>query len=418
MGLSTTLVQKLTQVLKPFSPEFRDNLLVIGVEGKTLSFSTLDLELASDELLLAAKAGATLTTNRSYESMVRFESHHLFPPSMLLEEGVKLRDEKNGISYRLGTPSLPFFVHFLESADQRELDRSTPRYRLERALGRDAGAEPRLLGEFLLTLFPIVTAEVSSDGVSSARKLGNLTEAFLFTLSYNLDVAVIEIRRFDQRRRLRPTGPRRARVADLQPPQRIYTSELLYHYQMALGTESLPSQYLSFYHILEHHFEKIFNQDLANQLRIRLTSPAFSHHREKDLVQLIKLVAKSGKSRGQDGPINEERALALTLQRYVTKPDWDEILKGIDQPLRDHCKAGPVSFSGGVAVDLESSNVGDVLDGLAKRIYRTRNAIVHSKDGDKKTYTPFQDDEALLKEVKLIRALSESVIVAESRILE
>ena len=52
---------------------------------------------------------------------------------------------------------------------------------------------------------------------------------------------------------------------------------------------------------------------------------------------------------------------------------------------------------------------------IAKRIYKTRNAITHSKkDQTDKQYSPYTDTDALKKELPLIRSVAELVIINSS----
>ena len=91
-------------------------------------------------------------------------------------------------------------------------------------------------------------------------------------------------------------------------------------------------------------------------------------------------------------------------------------LNEYDDTLLKYYKNTKVVFSAGVEVDIESGDVEAVIKSLAKRIYATRNALVHSKEGDKTKYTPFKDDRMLVKEVPLMRFISEMVIISESSV--
>jgi len=91
-------------------------------------------------------------------------------------------------------------------------------------------------------------------------------------------------------------------------------------------------------------------------------------------------------------------------------------LDAYDETLIDFYRSNKVDFSGGVEVDFDSVDTERVYKSLTKRIYSTRNALVHSKDGEKSKYTPFKDDRSLVREVPLMRFISEMVILKESMI--
>ena len=55
---------------------------------------------------------------------------------------------------------------------------------------------------------------------------------------------------------------------------------------------------------------------------------------------------------------------------------------------------------------------------LAKRIYETRNALVHSKSGQNdKLYKPLKHKEVLRKELPLVQVVAEMVIVKSGEVL-
>lgn len=66
-------------------------------------------------------------------------------------------------------------------------------------------------------------------------------------------------------------------------------------------------------------------------------------------------------------------------------------------------------------MNLENPDLDEVYENMAKRVYYTRNSIVHSKETDKNKYTPFRDDRALFLEIYLIRFLAEAVIIETSK---
>jgi hypothetical protein len=78
-------------------------------------------------------------------------------------------------------------------------------------------------------------------------------------------------------------------------------------------------------------------------------------------------------------------------------PDLIDKLNAYDGALLDFFKSSKVEFSSGVEVDLRSLDSAAVAKALAKRIYSTRNSLVHSKEGERSKYTPFKDDRALVK---------------------
>ena len=56
-----------------------------------------------------------------------------------------------------------------------------------------------------------------------------------------------------------------------------------------------------------------------------------------------------------------------------------------------------------------------IYNSIKNRVYLVRNAIAHSKEGDKLRYEPFKHDKDLQKEIPLIRAISEEIIINSSK---
>lgn len=207
---------------------------------------------------------------------------------------------------------------------------------------------------------------------------------------------------------------RRSRADEIDPPRRIYNEDLVQHYLLAVSTDNPVIEYLSYYHILEHFYEAVFNDDLLETIKSKITDPGFSYKRKKDIGQLINTIKRSLQIRSETITFSESEALRLCLSKYVQLPELISKLSEYDESLLDYYKTTKVEFSGGNEVDIEGNDEESVFKLLTKRIYVTRNALVHSKDGDKSKYTPFKDDRILVKEVPLMRFVAEMVVLRES----
>jgi hypothetical protein len=85
--------------------------------------------------------------------------------------------------------------------------------------------------------------------------------------------------------------------------------------------------------------------------------------------------------------------------------------------LLGYYASNKVEFSGGDTIRFNGDQ-SEVIKALARRIYKTRNALVHSKDGPKGKYTPFTDDRWLIPEIPLMRFIAEQIIIATSELLD
>ena len=198
----------------------------------------------------------------------------------------------NGITYELSKPTDEYMLFILDALGKSGYLRDTPRP-LPLLRIRKICEENLNFFEFLNEIITprLYTLKIRSLEPMSANKFSDFATAFLFNLSYNLDIAVIEVRFLHELSRYRFGKIRRSRLDEIEPPRRIYIPDLVYHYQMAISTDSIPLQFLSFYHIIEHFFYDVYHGELLNEIRAKITSPDFSYKRKRDLESLIKLIS-------------------------------------------------------------------------------------------------------------------------------
>ncbi len=356
-----------------------------------------------------------LSTEVSAEFLVKYSG----APRPFRREDLVLKDEADGLTYCLGQPSLGFAL--LAARSLVEASRDSGRslrfaimpYRGHMAAG---DGEVDVLGLFVSAL-RLTTLRIESKTRTSVSTFQSLADSFYFHVGYNLDYPIVPQIRIDERlRRVRIQRIRRAGAGSIDAPHRKYIPDLVHNYQLAVSAESPMLAFLSFYHVAEHWFEEIFQNELALKLQAEITSPGFSYRRMKDLRRLIKTVSSELKVRDDEIVINELNALRLTLERYVDLPNLCDSLNAFDADLLTHYASGPVSFSGGNSVDLASDSPEQVLKALAQRIYKNRNALVHRKNGARSRFYPFRDDADLEPEVPLMRFVAEQIIIGSSSV--
>lgn len=357
-----------------------------------------------------------LYNDNTYEIIVREES--VGPMRRIRDDKIEVRNDENGLHYELSPASNAYLIWLLNEIKQKLSPRDfrlgfyyTPR--IDRYLGEES--EANLIEFIRLTSVRFMTLKISSDKKQTPLQYSKLTHAFLFHIGYNLDIALVPQRLLEEiARRGRITRMRRSRAEEIDPPRRTYNEDLVQHYLLAVSTDNPVIEYLSYYHILEHFYESVFNDDLLESVKNQITDPGFSYKRKKDIGQLVNTIKRSLQFRSETITFSESEALRLCLKKYVVMQELTSKLAQYDETILDYYKTTKVEFSGGVEVNLLSTDEEAAIKALSKRIYATRNALVHSKDGDKSKYTPFKDDRVLVKEVPLMRFISEMVILSES----
>lgn len=251
---------------------------------------------------------------------------------------------------------------------------------------------------------------IESENKMSLNKAQSYMYSYVYTYMFNMQTSIypcFDIESlFPQRRMLRGNG-------DFDHPKKIYDQELIAYYNEAISSTALSHKYLSFYHILEYFYENIFMEDQISKARDIITDVGFSYKRKKDIIKLISNIQL--KAIDNDIVINEKVALSLLIQKHIPQDQLKERL--IDRYGQDFLEKlkHKVEFSKGNDITFSDVQPEQYIDSLTGRIYKTRNAIVHSKESfkdDKKNnkYRPIKDDIELLSEIALIQVIAEIII--------
>ncbi|MGW7546402.1 hypothetical protein ACWGKQ_35625 [Streptomyces sp. NPDC054770] len=392
-------------------------------------FEIVDLKTATSHLNQSNRENAAqLKWSNSCEYLI--VRNGAFSPGGVMPRDIENIDspDETGLKYSVGNPSLAFTLNLLLRAENPPpsstrtpfyIQNARRRLRDRRIIGYFDGlpedSEPSLtylMGETM----PLMTLRIESKRPRPDFK--DAAEAFLFQLAFNYDVSfrvAADIDHLFGVGRVRRRG--RAGDAAMDAPRMTYNSDLVHHYQLAVSAESPMLQYLSYYHIAEHFFEKVFNDDFVEQVRRKIADPAFSLKRSKDIQGVIRLVTTTQRKVRDEGGVDEQRALALVLENFIETSRLLDDLRAHDAELINYYKTNSPSFSENVPVDLEADRDAEVKAALAKRIYQTRNSLVHAKDGARPKYFPFVDDAELSKEIPLLRFCAEQIIITHGKVI-
>jgi len=414
------IIELLTDFVKGDVTEEEDKYIVTVTRRESsivLHAKFSDIDSLSEALSkLEVNDETALYSDSCYEIIVREESSG--PMRRIREDKIEVHNEENGLVYDLSPASDEYLIWLLNEIKLNLSPRDfrlgfyyTPR--IDRYLEEES--EASLIDFIRLKSMRFLTLKITSDKKQTPSQFSKLTHAFLFHIGYNLDVALVPQRLLEEiARRGRITRMRRSRADEIDPPRRIYNEDLVQHYLLAVSTDNPVIEYLSYYHILEHFYEAVFNDDLLETIKSKITDPGFSYKRKKDIGLLVNTIKRSLQIRSETITFSESEALRLCLSKYVQLPELISKLTEYDEALLDYYKTTKVEFSGGNEVDFEDNDEEGVFKLLTKRVYSTRNALVHSKDGDKSKHTPFKDDRILVKEVPLMRFVAEMVVLKES----
>lgn len=326
-----------------------------------------------------------------------------------------IEDCENHIKYTIGVASLEYIFWVLLTLDGRDVRRlrdiALPRAYIE-AKYRSTENVKGSLFEFLRELFQsVMTIKIVCTESKSQEQFEQIFDAFRFQATNHYNDVIMPINDFKELC-IGRVGRRRGSSPDeFTAPKRIYIKELTNQYYMGLSSELPFVEFICYYHVMEYFFEKVYNDDMIKSLQDKISSPRFSIKREKDIQDVIKFVTKKVHDKNERYDINELEALELVLKKYIDIADVQDALHSL---TIDYYRTSEVPFSKGDMVDFNDITNPKLYKKMAARIYKTRNSIIHSKSGEKAVYSPFTDDEALAKEIPLLRYIAEEIIIKTS----
>lgn len=328
-----------------------------------------------------------------------------------------IEDCENHIKYEITNASAEYILWVLLTLtdveirtlkDIRIINRSAIKYRMEEI------EDVSLLNFLRLFFRSILTLQIKSSNSKTKLHFEQLFDSFRFQMTNYYDDVIMPIEDFKDLC-LRMIGRRiDNNICDFTAPKRIYIEELTNQYYMGISSKLPFVEFISYYHVMEYFFEKVYNDEMIKNLQDKISSPRFSVKRENDIKEIVKFVNKKVRDRNERYDINEQEALELVLRKYIKV---QELVNTIDSEFINYYISTEVPFSKGDKIDFSDILNLKLYIKIAARIYKTRNSIIHSKSGDKAVFSPFKDDKSLEKEIPLLRYIAEEIIIKTSKLM-
>jgi len=374
--------------------------------------------------------------SNNFETAIRIENYgRIGIYNSIISSQIEMSDESNGITYYIGKPSIEyllflitklnesnkhseFYIRYLIRSLKSFYNYSYTHFGEEDQEERDDG-NTLSLSELLLNVFRMIrTVKIVTTKSKNIKEFDNYFNSVIFHMGFNLSAPLIKYNCLDELFNYSKRGRVFRRENVIEAPRRLYNKDLVYHYQMALASGISYVEYISYYHVIEHFMEKIYNDEFIASIKEKITDPRFSFNRDKDIKSLIKVVNDHNKHQKEEMIINEREAIRLTLQKYIKTNQLTFNLNEMDSSILTYYEQNEVKFSKGVKIPFSSNNSEEIIKKMTNRIYDTRNALVHSKDSDKSKYVPFEHDDELVKEIPLMRLIAEEIIISNSDIIK
>ena len=146
------------------------------------------------------------------------------------------------------------------------------------------------------------------------------------------------------------------------------------------------------------------------------THPDFSYKNEDKVYEIATFVKNRMRMNNEFGQGDELESLKYVLKEYVNIEQLRDKLQQIDIEAISYYQNNKVNFC--KAPTISWNDDAGVYTQIAKRIYFTRNALIHSKSGkNRERYKPYKDEKTLQKEISLVRVIAEMIIINSSKIV-
>lgn len=350
--------------------------------------------------------GSSLHKGNYCETAVKpMETRRVFPIGYYIREN--LRVEEHGYKLNVSIVSVYYFyalLCFIGRSNNQDLDIDIP------SVYRMPSAKLITKMEELTEYVRALSVTIQSPEEHALTEMHNIMQTYLFNIAYNKNIVFVLT---DFKEVVKPIRHNR-RVGQLFP-YKEYNKELTMYYYQGVSTNIPFAQYLAFYHVAEYFFQTISEQDAFCEIKNYITKPSFSPYKDEKIREFYKKIKKIMKEQKEDGVWDEKKGLLLCLKKYVTDLDsLKNTIAEIDPTALQYYKRGPVPFaSEGVAINFDDNQENTYIT-IRNRIYAVRNAIVHSKEGEKQRYEPFKYDKELSRELPLIRAVAEEIIISSA----
>ena len=260
------------------------------------------------------------------------------------------------------------------------------------------------------------TVKVKTNKEFSIKQVKKYVNSYLFNVAYMSNSVFILKKDMFEDKGYRHRSKRTGQLF----PYKHYNQELLKYYYQGTSASVPFSQYLAYYHVAEFYFQSISEQDAYMEIKEFITRPSFSPHSMEEVKAFYEKIKKKMRSQREDGVWDEKTGLLLTLKKYV--PDLEQLkrnLQSLDINCIDYYKNNKAEEFTNDGKKIDFDNESETLyKNIRDRVYAVRNSIVHSKEGEKLRYEPFKHDKELAKEIPLIRAIAEEIIINSAKNIE
>jgi hypothetical protein len=362
--------------------------------------------------------GVELYSEDYYETAVDFD----YVMMRNREVSSTVKDDVNGIRYELNFPSLEYSIFLIMKLGQAYNEGRVRRplfNRIRRTLDFLRIDDINNINlEFLLgRMIGELTLKIKTNSPCLVEKFRVLATAFSFEFMYQSDMPLIEQKDIYEIFRLNNLPRNTFDITQIDtPPLREYTGDVVDYYKLALSSNDPYIKYISFYHVMEYFYDEVFKKKLVEDLKNKITHPSFSYKSDDKIYDIALFIKNRLKMNAQDGQGNELESLKFVLGEFISVEELKNRINNFDDTALMYYQNTKVPFCNAAVISWNDAQ--GILTQIAKRIYHTRNSLVHSKSGKSdERYRPYKNEPQLQQEIPLVKAVAELIIINSSEIL-
>lgn len=316
--------------------------------------------------------------------------------------------DSNGYTFLLSKASISYAILLICScatnADINIKELSPVRY-------FSSGRAQNSLDDLMLSL-RWMTIKATAPTKTSLSEYRKMIHSYLFNICYNTSLIFTIPDIHSTRQPRRRSTHREGQLF----PYKQYNQSLVKYYYQGLSSDIPFAQYLAFYHVAEFFFQTVAEDDAFKEIEEFITHPSFSPRKKDDIRKFYNKVRQIMRTQKENDVWDEKVGFILCLKKYI--PDLEvlkDAINAIDPFALEYYKTTEVPFSDtGCTVNFDVTYE-NIYANVRNRVYSVRNAIVHSKEGERLKYEPFRHDKDLTREIPLIRAIAEEIIIKSSK---
>jgi hypothetical protein len=406
--------------------EINDEDVSVVIKNRRMSDSEYSFVLKDNELKEiyekinhSRNEGLELIVDNNYEIAIDIDTpllrRHEFP--------IMSVDNENQIDYEIGYYSIEYFIFLLDMLIEK---RRQPNRRLLLPIQFRRVLEFRVKAyeddeidwkKVLVQGIGELSLKIHDTNCCSIDKFRRKKSAYVFELMYKSEFAIIEQSDLEMIFPARELARDRIDITTLETiPHREYISDVVDYYRLAISSADSYIKFISFYHVMEYFYDEVYRKKIVEELQEKITHPDFSYRNEDKVYEIATFVKNRMHMNDESGQGDELESLKYVLKEYVDIEQLKEKVKAIDAESVQYYQNTKVSFCKAPIIPWNDAE--GVYTHIAKRIYYTRNSLIHSKSGkNRDRYKPYSDEKVLQCEIPLVKVIAEMIIINSSKIV-